>query len=230
VVALDKIVQLHFDFYESTKSNFEVREILECEKISILDGFNKNIELVRRYYQTFYPTQAKRIVLCCINPGRNGAGKTGIPFIDYRSAAQLLSDVEHDDREQSAQFILSIINEIGSQTFYKNVYMTNISWFGFIKGGNNVNYYDLLPPLPTIFTESFIAEMDIVQPKVIVPLSKEVEQTLKKMIKEEKLSYPVAPRLPHPFYCSIGQRAIKYKDVYVKKISSIIEGHTFSFI
>lgn len=69
--------------------------------------------------------------------------------------------------------------------------------------------------------------MDIVQPKVIVPLSKEVEQTLKKMIKEEKLSYPVAPRLPHPYYCSIGKRAIKYRNVYVKKISSIIEGHTF---
>ncbi len=220
---MDRIVQLHFDFYESIKSNFEVRDILEQEKITVLNGFNKNIELVRRYYQTFYPDQAKRIVLCGINPGRNGAGKTGIPFIDYLSASQLLCGIGQDDWEQSAQFIFSVINEIGSQTFYKNVYMTNISWFGFIKDGNNLNYYDLPLPLPTTFTESFIAEMDIVQPKVIIPLSKEVEQTLKKMTKEGRLSYPMAQRLPHPYYCSIGKRALKYKDVYVKKIISIVD-------
>jgi hypothetical protein len=115
---------------------------------------------------------------------------------------------------------MSIINEIGIQTFYENVYMTNISWFGFIKDGSNLSYYAL--PLPTIFTNSFIAEMDNVQPKVIVPLSKEVDQTLKKIIEDGRLSYPVAPRLPHPYYCSIGQRAIKYKDIYVKKITSLI--------
>jgi Domain of unknown function (DUF4918) len=224
VVALEKIVQLHFDFYERIISNIEVKDILEREKITVLDGFIKNIELVRRYYRTYYSTHKNRIVLCGINPGRNGAGKTGIPFIDYRGASHLLSNVDQDDREQSAQFIMSIINEIGTQTFYENVYMTNISWFGFIKDGKNLNYYDLPLPLPTIFTNSFIAEMEFVQPKVIVPLSKEVEQTLKKMIKEGRLRYPVAPRLLHPYYCSIGQRAIKYKDVYVKKITSIIEG------
>jgi hypothetical protein len=64
VVALDKKVQLHFDFYERISSNIEVKEILEREKITVLDGFIKNIELVHRYYQTFYSTQEKRIVLC----------------------------------------------------------------------------------------------------------------------------------------------------------------------
>lgn len=47
--------------------------------------------------------------------------------------------------------------------------------------------------------------MDIVQPKVIVPLTKEVEQTLKKMIKNDRLRYPLAERIQHPYYCSIGK-------------------------
>ena len=222
---MDKVIQLHYDFYNSINRNLEIRKTLEQENITILDGFNKNIELVNRYYQTYYNNHRNRIVLCGINPGKNGAGKTGIPFIDYKGASYLLSDVHQDEKEQSAQFILSIINEIGSETFFNNVYMTNISWFGFIKGGNNFNYYELPSPLQTTFTKSFLAEMSFVQPKVIIPLSKEVELTLKEMMKEGKLNYPVVPRLPHPYYCSIGKRPIKYKDVYIKKITSLIDGN-----
>lgn len=108
-------------------------------------------------------------------------------------------------------------------SFYRNVYMTNISWFGFTKNNNNLNYYDLPSSLTTTFTDSFIEEMDIVQPKVIVPLGKEVEKTLKQMIKSGRLRYPLAERLPHPYYCSIGERPIKYRQIYVKKITSLIE-------
>lgn len=220
---MDKIIQLHVDFYANLKSNPEVGAILERKGITVLDGFNKNIDIVRRYYQTVYSNEANRIVLCGINPGKNGAGKTGIPFLDYKSVSHLFSGIGRYDREQSAQFILSIINEIGSDSFYRSVYMTNISWFGFTKDGKNLNYYDLPAPLPTTFTDSFIEEMDIVKPKVIVPLSKEVEQTLKQMIKSGRLRYPLAERLPHPYYCSIGKRAIKYRQIYVKKITSLIE-------
>lgn len=199
-------------------------ELLEREEINILDGFYENIKLVQRYYQTFYPTQEKRVVLCGINPGRNGAGKTGIPFIDFSGASHLLSGIGQNDREQSAQFILSIINAIESNIFHKNVYMTNISWFGFIKEGRNLNYNRLPSPLPTTFTESFIAEMDIVQPKIIVPLSIEVEKTLKQMKKDKRLNYRLAPRLPHPYYCSIGKRPVKYKEVYLKRITELMNG------
>lgn len=45
----------------------------------------------------FYPTQEKRVVLCGINPGRNGAGKTGIPFIDFSGASHLLSGIGQND-------------------------------------------------------------------------------------------------------------------------------------
>lgn len=215
---MERIVQIHAEFYERVTNDPAISMEFKKENISILDGFHQNLGLVKKYYETLYKLQGERIVLCGINPGRNGAGKTGIPFIDFRGASHVLSDVFNDDWERSAQFILSIIKEVGIEDFYKSVYMTNISWFGFKKDGKNLNYYKLPPHLAKTFTESFIDEMEFVKPKVIIPLSKKVEKTLREMVKSKKLNYPVAPRLPHPYYCSIGENAEKYKVDYLKAI------------
>lgn len=219
---MDKVIDLHVNFHTKLLKDDVSRELLNQENVTILGGFNENIELVRHYYQTVYAKEGKRVVLCGINPGRNGAGKTGIPFIDYRSASQLLPDVNHVDKERSSQFIYSVIEEVGIDLFYKNIYMTNISWFGFTKGGNNINYYELPTPLPTVFTDSFIEEMNIIQPKLIVPLSKEVEFTLRQIKKGGRLPFPLAERLPHPNYCSIGSRQDKYREIYANRITSLI--------
>ncbi|MCP8971019.1 hypothetical protein [Ectobacillus ponti] len=66
-----------------------------------------------------------------------------------------------------------------------------------------MNYYTLPTELQAKFTDSFLKEMDIVQPKVIIPVSKEVEQTLQQMRKCGKLKVPIAARLKHPYHCSI---------------------------
>ena len=118
---------------------------------------------------------------------------------------------------------------MGTESFYKDVYMTNLSWFGFTKDRINLNYNKLPEPLQNTFTESFISEMDIVQPKVIIPLSMEVEMALKKMKNEGRLSYPLAPRLPHPYYCSIGKRAVEYKDIYINQIE-LARGSNFQLV
>ena len=215
---MQDIIELHLNFYNRIFSDLEVREKLKREKISILNGFIENSELVRRYNREFYISKTPRIVFCGINPGRNGAGKTGIPFIDYNGASQLLSDNDQNDKEASAQFILSVITEIGKEEFHNTVYMTNLSWFGFKQGKKNLNYYKLPSPLKSTFTDSFLEEMDIVQPKLIIPLSKEVEKALKQMKKEGRLIYPLSTRLPHPYYCSIGENANKYKDDYINRI------------
>ncbi|MGG4490927.1 uracil-DNA glycosylase family protein [Metabacillus idriensis] len=215
---MERIVQMHADFYEKITKDPSISMELKKENITILDGFHQNLGLVKKYYETMYKLQDERIVLCGINPGRNGAGKTGIPFIDFRGASHVLSDVFNDDWERSAQFILSIIKEVGIEDFHKRVYMTNLSWFGFKKDGKKLNYYKLPHHLANAFTESFINEMDIVNPKVIIPLSKEVEKTLEHMVRTKKLNYPVAPRLPHPYYCSIGENTGKYKKEYLNAI------------
>ena len=222
---MDKVVQMHHSFYKDLVRNQEVNEILDREKITVLDGFDQNLELVHTYYQKVYAEESNRVVLCGINPGRNGAGRTGIPFLDFTAVSHVLSHTGRDGRERSAQFILTIIHEMGRDFFYRNVYMTNISWLGFTKKGRNLNYYDLPSPLPTFFTHTFIEEMELVKPKVIVPLSERVEQTLKQMEMDGRLRYPIAERLPHPYYCSIGRNAERFKEIYVNKMNELINQH-----
>lgn len=216
---MEEIIDLHLDFYHSIKENDEVISTLRKENIKILDGFIRNIDLVRRYYQTVYQTNRDRIVLCGINPGKLGAGKTGVPFLDFKSISQIFSDVRLSDQERSAQYMWSVINKIGIDKFYKNIYITNISWFGFTKEGNNLNYYQLPRNIRNLFTYSFIEEMKIVQPKVMIPLGREVESTLQTMVRSGDLTYPIATRLPHPFFSSIGSNTSSCMKDYLDTIN-----------
>lgn len=214
---MDQIIQLHLDFYEQLE--YDVLNELERANIRIVDGFLKHPELVRQYYTRMYSADRRRIVFCGSNPGRMGAGKTGIPFIDFKGANQLLKTVHLHDSEQSAQFILSVIEEIGVKDYHDTVYMTYLSWYGFTKDNRNMNYFDLPASLQKKFTESFFTEMEIVQPKMIVPLSAKVEQTLKQMVADGELNYPIGDRLPHPYFCSIGKNTESTRKRYVDFIN-----------
>ncbi|GAF12506.1 hypothetical protein JCM19045_1706 [Bacillus sp. JCM 19045] len=159
---MKQIIDLHQQFYMDLADNPLIRKQLTDSKIGILDGFITNIELVRTFYQTYYATPRPRVVLCGINPGRKGAGKTGVPFIDYKSLSKLLPHVNETDEEQSSQFVSSIIHQIGPEHFFNTFYLTNISWFGFTRNGLNLNYYDLPGNLPSYFTQAFAEEMKLI--------------------------------------------------------------------
>lgn len=223
---MDKIIDLHLKFFEKICSDTSICKELNDRGISILQGFNQNVDLVKRFYNKHYSNKSNsRIVLCGINPGKRGAGLTGIPFIDFASASHLLPDIPNDKWELSAKFIYSVIESIGVNEFFDNVYLTNISWFGFVKGNNNLNYYKLPSHLQTVFTASFIDEMKIVNPKVIIPLSEEVEKTILDMHKSGMLEYKLSPRLNHPYWCSINRdnRPEISKQIYIKTILNYIK-------
>ena len=215
---MEEIVDLHVDFYNRLLDEADVLETLDRSQIKILDGFTNQVELVRHYFQKMYANDRKRIVFCGINPGKNGAGKTGIPFIDFKGASQLLPGINENNSERSAQFILSIIEEIGIENYHDLVYMTNLSWYGFTKDGRNLNYYKLPGSVQRTFTSSFIKEMDVVQPSLIVPLSIKVEESLKQMVENDELHYPIAPRLSHPYYSSIKANEDASRKAYLEVI------------
>ncbi|WP_432354389.1 uracil-DNA glycosylase family protein [Sporosarcina sp. A2] len=199
---MDKIIDLHLSFMDRLVEDGDVLRELERERISILPGFTDQAELVRSYYKKFYSKPGRRIVFCGINPGQYGAGKTGVPFIDFDGISRLLPGHERQDKERSAQFMLSIIEEYGAGEFQDAVYLTNLSWYGFLRDGKNLNYYILPRNVRHHFTKSFVEEMKIVQPSFIVPLSEEVGRTLRQLVADDQLDYPIAERLPHPLHGS----------------------------
>ena len=97
------------------------------------------------FYHKYYHNDHDRIFLIGINPGRFGAGITGIPFtdpinLDWKLGIPNKFEKKH---ELSSRFIFSLIENMnGPEAFYGNFYFTSISPVGFVSGGKNINYYD----------------------------------------------------------------------------------------
>lgn len=101
--------------------------------------------VVNRFLQQYFGDDGSRKLLLGINPGRLGAGVTGVNFT---APKQLTEDcrIEHPfgkQTELSAEFIYTMINAYGGPTeFYKHVFIGSVCPLGFIKEGKNLNYYD----------------------------------------------------------------------------------------
>ena len=73
------------------------KEELANNNISILTDFLDNEFYIREFYKKFVEPNTPKIVLCGINPGRKGAGKTGVSFLDFRSLSKILPELKKDD-------------------------------------------------------------------------------------------------------------------------------------
>lgn len=83
-----------------------------------------------------------------INPGRFGAGITGINFTAPRQL-KMNCGIEHElgnTSELSAEFIYEVIDQYGgASAFYGDFFIGSMSPLGYVKNGKNINYYDEKP-------------------------------------------------------------------------------------
>ena len=101
--------------------------------------------LLRTFYTKYFDDTNKRSFLFGINPGRFGAGLTGIPFTDpviLEELCKITNDLIKK-KELSSIFIYEMIDYLGGiDYFYSKFYITSVCPLGFIKSGKNYNYYD----------------------------------------------------------------------------------------
>jgi hypothetical protein len=121
--------------------------------IRVLNPFKDNREILsitELFYRKFYNDTRKRRLILGINPGRYGAGATGIPFTDTKRLSEICS-IEIDSirtHEPSSVFVYEAIERYGGvKKFYGDFYINSICPLGFVeknKKGNwvNCNYYD----------------------------------------------------------------------------------------
>jgi len=116
--------------------------------VEILNPFNvtKTYSLSKAFYNQYYNDSKPRLFLIGINPGRFGAGITGVPFTDpirLAEKCQIPNDFAKR-QELSSVFIYDMIEAFGGvDSFYSNVFFTSVSPLGFMKDGVNLNYYDI---------------------------------------------------------------------------------------
>lgn len=123
------------------------------EGVKIMNPFKSNKEILPisgRFYKRFYNDNNPRQLILGINPGRHGAGITGIPFTDTKRLTEICGiDIKSaTSHEPSSVFIYDMIDRYGGpEKFYNRYFISAVSPLGFIaqnKKGNwiNYNYYD----------------------------------------------------------------------------------------
>lgn len=100
---------------------------------------------VRAFGDRYLADNNKRVIVLGINPGRFGAGITGVTFTDPVALADECG-IENDlprKRELSSIFIYQFIAAYGGvREFYRRFFLTAVSPLGFVRDGLNYNYYD----------------------------------------------------------------------------------------
>jgi hypothetical protein len=123
------------------------------ERISIMNPFRDNpgiIPIISRFYTKFYNDNKRRHLILGINPGRFGAGITGIPFTDTKRLSEKcgLAIPGLNTFETSSVFVYEMIDAFGGvEKFYNKFFISAVCPLGFTtisgKGKTvNYNYYD----------------------------------------------------------------------------------------
>lgn len=103
-------------------------------------------DLCTLFYNKYYYDDDERFLILGINPGRWGAGLTGIPFTDpvkLEKYCQIPNQLPRK-AELSADFIYKVIEAYGGlNKFYGKFHFSSVSPLGFTKDGTNLNYYDI---------------------------------------------------------------------------------------
>lgn len=103
------------------------------------------MQLVKQFLNKYFSDNNSRRLMLGINPGRLGAGVTGVNFTAPRQL-QHCCGIEHqlgNSSELSAEFIYEMISHYGGvEAFYKDWFIGSVCPLGFVKHGKNMNYYD----------------------------------------------------------------------------------------
>ena len=185
-------------------------------------------EIVKAFYNKYYNDDGERLIMLGINPGRFGAGVTGVNFTAPRQLKEICG-IEHSFKNQSelsAEFIYEMIKASGGPgKFYKNVFIGSVFPLGLTREGKNINYYDEKEILN--FLQPFIIQTinDLLtgvkfKPVCVVIGGEKNLKFLSRLNNSEKW-FESLYSLPHPRF--IMQYRRSYKTEYIHQYQQVIE-------
>ncbi|MCE1199695.1 MAG: DUF4918 family protein [Marinilabiliales bacterium] len=121
--------------------------------IAIMNPFRENGEILpisSVFYRKYYDDNRPRHIILGINPGRFGAGVTGIPFTDTKRLQDPCGIPYRGKQthEPSSVFVYDVIRAYGGpEAFYADFYINSVFPLGFVTKDatgkeKNYNYYD----------------------------------------------------------------------------------------
>lgn len=200
----------------------------------VLNPFVNNpetMQVCKAFYNKFYNDNKQRKFILGINPSRNGAGVTGVPFTDTKrleSECGIVMKSAHT-HEISSVFMYDMIDAFGGvEKFYTEFYINSPFPLAILqKAANNdwlnANYYDdatlfeiLKPFMIQTLKEQINFGIDVNE---VFVLGKKNAMFINKINKEAKL-FGKLTVLEHPRY--IQQYKSKDKQLYIDKYLSVL--------
>lgn len=191
--------------------------------IEVMNPFKDKltIEVCTAFYKKYYSDTFQRRMIIGINPGRFGAGITGVPFTDPIRLKKECGIDNHLQQKQelSSLFVYDVISAFGGpEKFYKNFYITAVSPLGFTKHGKNLNYYDDT----NLQTNSKDFVVDCMNKQLKFGIDRQIAFCLGdgknykylSKLNEEKIFFDKIIPLSHPRF--IMQYKLKKKEEYIR--------------
>jgi hypothetical protein len=210
-------------------SNLSIKTALPAGSEIMNPYENQSVkDIVTAFFTRFFDDQLDRVLLLGINPGRFGAGITGITFTDpirLEEDCQIPNGFEKR-AELSSRFIYEVISSYGGcQAFYQRFFLSAVSPLGFVRDGKNLNYYDErdLENALGDFIESSLRyqlKLGIRRDTAICLGEGKNMKYLEKLNRELKLFGKIIP-LPHPRW--VMQYRYKRKEEFIGKYLAVLQ-------
>ena len=186
------------------------------------------LQIIELFFTKFYSDSHPRQLLFGINPGRFGAGTTGINFTAPKQLREKLG-IDHsfkDKTELSAEFIYEVIDRYGGAgKFYSDFFLTAISPLGFMQAGKNLNYYDdksLLKIVEPFIIKSIGQQLRIFRPsQTCICIGGEKNYEFFVSLNNRYQFFKTIIPLPHPRF--IMQYRRKQKNIFLLQYLSALE-------
>ena len=184
------------------------------------------VSVFTQFYQKYFSDQNERVLILGINPGRHGAGVTGIPFTDpiILNEQCAISNEMKKRHELSAIYVYKFIEAFGGvQSFYDRFYINSVCPLGFLREGINCNYYDdkkLFEAVKPNIISGMRTQVDFgCRTDVVISLGKGQNERFLNRINDEIGLFDKVLSLPHPRW--VMQYRRKRVDEFVEEAVSL---------
>ncbi len=209
----NRILDYHFNLHPSILLPEDVEWLLPYRD-------RRTQQCMTDFYGMYFQDTHPRTFILGINPGRFGAGLTGVPFTDPVRLEQIgIPNDFSKKQELSSVFVYDMIAAFGGcEAFYTRFHITSLSPLGLIRKGKNFNYYD--DPAMAMAIRPFIIANITAQlafggdRSVVYCLGQGKNYSYLRKLNEEYQWWERIVPLPHPRW--VMQYRLREKEQYIQ--------------
>ncbi|MBD2751676.1 uracil-DNA glycosylase family protein [Spirosoma validum] len=186
--------------------------------------------IVEEFYTKFYSDTNPRVFILGINPGRFGAGVTGISFTTPQNLRRYCG-IENDLRdtpELSSRFIYQVIDALGgAEAFYGQFFLTSLFPLALTKDGKNYNFYDDRKTTETLWpaiTETVRTQLSFGSSRHVAVCLGRKNETYLRRLNDQQGFFERIVTLDHPRYILQykSRDVTSYLEQYVRTLADCL--------